>query len=64
MTKLSSTIYRIEAQNGSGIIHKADDGRWSAKVYSRGELHTDLGTFKTRREAADTASYHLDYEVR
>ena len=63
VTKLTANTYKISAQNGSGIVHKSE-GRWNAKIYVRGELFRDLGSFKTRREAADTTEYTLAYEVR
>jgi hypothetical protein len=58
------TTLCLEGPTGHAIIRKNEDGKWTAKVFCRGELHTDLGVFKTRREATDTASYHLAYEVK
>jgi hypothetical protein len=62
--KLNATTYRIAAAAGHAIVRKDENGRWTAKAYAKGELHRDLGSFKTRREAGDTASYHLDFEVK
>ena len=62
--KLNAATYRLVSATGHGIAHKGTDGRWTVKVYSRGQLHTDLGSFKTLREATDTADYHLEYEVK
>lgn len=58
------TVYINKGQDkATGVVRKAD-GRWAAKVYYRGELYRDLGSFRTRREAVETAEYHIDYEVR
>jgi hypothetical protein len=62
--KLNAKTCRLSSAVGHGIIHKDGDARWTAKVYCRGELHTDLGSFKTRRGAIEAADYHLAFEVK
>jgi len=64
LEKLNANTYRIAAATGHAIVRKNENGHWTAKAYSKGELHRDLGSFKTRREAGDTASYHLDFEIK
>ncbi len=64
MNRLNANTYRLTTAVGYAIVRKNENGIWTAKVYSKGELHRDLGSFKTRREAGDTASYHLDFEIK